>query len=275
MNKPNLSRFFRDVKVVLSDHSPEILTGIGIAGMVSTTVLAVKATPKALVLIENEKNRQNRERMNEAINAEKESYSEISKLTPVEVIKVAWKCYIPSIALGAASIACLIGASSVSLKRNAALATAYKLSETAFAEYKAKVVETIGEKKERTVQDKIYKEHVEKNRATNNEIIITGGGETLFMDYQTGRFFNSSIDKIDKVVNQLNRQMTYNMEPYVSLNDFYDAVGLERVDLGKDMGWNVDKGLIDRRISTQIVDDKPCIVLDFSPSPQYNYWKVS
>ena len=275
MNKPNLSRFFRDVKVTMTNHSPEILTGIGIAGMISTTILAVKATPKALTLIENEKNRLNRKRMEEARDAGQRSYSEISKLTPVETIRTTWKCYIPSAAIGAMSIACLIGASSVSLKRNAALATAYKLSEAAFTEYKTKVVETIGEKKEQAVQEKIYKDHVDKNYATKSEVIVTGGGETLFMDYQTGRFFNSSIDKIDKVINQLNRQMTYNMEPYVSLNDFYDAVGLERVDLGKDMGWNVDKGLIDKRISPQIVDDKPCIVLDFYPSPQYNYWKIS
>ena len=51
MNKPNVADLFKSVKMVVSKHSPEILTGIGIAGMITTTILAVKATPKALSLV--------------------------------------------------------------------------------------------------------------------------------------------------------------------------------------------------------------------------------
>ena len=55
MNKPNFSKIAKDAKRVLSKHSPEILTGIGLAGMITSTVLAVKATPKALKRIEEAK----------------------------------------------------------------------------------------------------------------------------------------------------------------------------------------------------------------------------
>ena len=110
-----INNFIKNTKCFLGKHSPEILTGIGIAGMVSSTVLAVKATPKALVLLE------------EARTNEDGTLGD--KLTIVETVKVAWKPYVPAIAVGIASISCIIGASRVNYKRNAALATAYALSE--------------------------------------------------------------------------------------------------------------------------------------------------
>ena len=58
MNKKDVTKFISVAKATLSKKSPEILTGLGIAGMVTTTVLAVKATPKALELIEDEKRQQ-------------------------------------------------------------------------------------------------------------------------------------------------------------------------------------------------------------------------
>lgn len=55
MKKPNISKIISSVRTSASKHSPEILTGIGIAGLVVTTVMAVRATPKALILIEDRK----------------------------------------------------------------------------------------------------------------------------------------------------------------------------------------------------------------------------
>ena len=80
----------------ISKRSPEILIGIGIAGMVTTTVLAVKATPKALELINDKKDE-----------------LEVEKLTPIETVKATWKCYVPAAVSGAVSIACLLGSHSV------------------------------------------------------------------------------------------------------------------------------------------------------------------
>ena len=89
MKKPNFTNAFKNVKVFATKHSPEILTGIGIAGMIMTTVLAVKATPKALELIEKQKKEE-----------------QTDDLTPIEVVKTTWKCYVPAVATGAASITC-------------------------------------------------------------------------------------------------------------------------------------------------------------------------
>ena len=255
MNKKWFSGVVRNVRTSMKKHSPEILTGTGIAGMVVTTVMAVRATPKALLLLE-----------------EKKDEYETDTLTPVEIIKTTWTCYIPSAIVGGVSIFCLIGASSVNLRRNAALATAYTLSETALKEYQEKVVETIGEKKERDIRDSIAKDKVNNNPVNQREIIITDKGETLCYDSLSGRYFKSDIDKIKKSLNELNRQMLADM--YVSLNDFYYELGLDNTKLGDDLGWHVDDGLIEVSFSSQLANgETPCLVLDYKIAPQYDYQK--
>ena len=113
MGKEKLTNFVKGVQNSLIKHSPEILTGIGIAGMITTTILAIKVTPKAVSLIDKEIRRQNRELLDEAERNDEEVCHQISKLKPIEVVKVTWKCYIPVVTIAAASIGCLIGASSV------------------------------------------------------------------------------------------------------------------------------------------------------------------
>ena len=148
-----MSKFIRGAKISISKHSPEILTGIGIAGMITTTFLAVRATPKALELIEEKKDELNNKQVEERLdkNGDLRDYKEITKLKFPDLFKATWKCYIPAAVTSVVSIACLVGASSVHIKRNAVLATAYQLSETALTEYKEKVIETIGEKKEEVI----------------------------------------------------------------------------------------------------------------------------
>lgn len=255
MNKTDVATFFRRAQKTVSKHSPEILTSIGIAGMVTTTVLAVKGTPKALRLLE------------EAEHEKGES------LTVPETIKVCWKCYIPAAISGTVSIACIIGASSVNAKRNAALATAYKLSETALAEYRDKVVETIGEKKEKNIREKIDKDHIEQNPVSSNQVIVTKKGTTLCYDYWSKRYFESDIDLIKKAENKINKDIFCNVFGCASLNEFYDEINLERVETGDDVGWNVDN-MLDIYFSAQLTEDEqPCIVISHTNPPKFGYDK--
>lgn len=258
MRKPNLANLMSNTRQFVNKRSPEILTGIGIAGMITTTVLAVRATPKALQLIEEKKN---------------EDW--VDELSPLEVVKAAWKPYVPAAVTGIASVACLIGASSVNAKRNAALATAYKLSETALSEYREKVIETIGEKKEKTVRDKVAEERVKKNPVSKSEVVVTNNGTTLCFDPISARYFKSSIDKIKRAENELNKQMLHDISGYVSLNDFYDELGLDHTSVGDDLGWNVDR-LIDISFSSQLNDNgEPSVVLDYLVAPKYDFYKFS
>lgn len=266
MNKLTFLKAVKNVQNVVVKHSPEILTGFGIAGMVTTTILAVKATPKALQLIEEEKQYREIDRENGV----DECFAP-EKISNLDAIKLCWKCYIPAAITGTASIICLISASSTHIRRNAALATAYKLSETALTEYKDKVVETIGEKKEQIVRDKVAEEKVKKNPVTKSEVIITGNGDTLCFDPMSGRYFQSNIEKIKRAENELNKRMLHSMFGYVSLNDFYDELNLPRTEVGDVLGWNTNK-LIDMGISSQVTDDgRPSIVLDYYVRPDYDF----
>jgi len=253
MNKPNLSKIAKGIRMSISKHSPEILTGIGIAGMVTTTVMAVRATPKALILIE-----------------ERKEEIDVDKLTPIELIKATWTCYIPAAITGGLSIICLIGASSVNTRRNAALATAYTLSESALKEYQGKVIETIGEKKEQSVRDAIAKDRIDKNPVSSREVIITEKGNTLCYDAISGRYFKSDIDKLKKAEIELNRRMRDEM--YISLNEFYYEIGLNPISIGDDLGWNIDHSYIELSFSSQLTDDgNPCLVIDYQVTPRYKY----
>ena len=251
--KKEITKSFLSLKTAIKKHSPEILTGIGIAGLFTTTVMAVRATPKALILIEERK---------EEIGAE--------KLEAMDMVKTTWACYIPAAITGTLSVACLIGASSVNARRNAALATAYTLSESALKDYQGKVIEMFGEKKNEAVKDAVAKDKVEKNPVVTREVIITEKGNTLCYDAISGRYFKSDIEKIKKAECELNRQMLDDM--YVSLNDFYYEIGLDSVKLGDELGWNVDSGYIDLSFSSQLASDgTPCLVIDYSVAPRYDY----
>lgn len=259
MSKQSLAKFAHNARLSLSRHAPEILMGMGIAGMITTTVLAVKATPKALMLIDDKKHE-----------------LETDTLTPAETVKTTWKCYIPAAIVGVTSIGCLIGSASVSARRHAALATAYKLSATAFSEYKEKVVETIGEKKEKTVRDKVAEKQIEEHPISRTEVFVTGRGQTLFFDPLSSRYFYSDLEKINRAVNKLNRDIiTDPFDAGVSVNDFYSEIGLPSTMTGDGMGWKCAR-LIEIHPSAQMAEEgsdyegQPCIFLSFDNPPEYN-----
>jgi hypothetical protein len=254
MNKNDLTKLTKRVTTSISRRSPEILTGIGIAGMVTASVLAVKATPKAIRLLEEAKKEKN------------ESF------TKMEVVKTTWKLYIPVAVTTTVSIACLIGASSVNFRRNAALTAAYKLSETALTEYKDKVVETIGKEKEKVIREKVTEDKIKKQPVNNNEVIITKKGNTLCFDSISGRYFRSDMDIIKKAENELNRRMLSDM--YISLNEFYDELGLDHIRIGDELGWNIDDGLIKLEFSSHLASDgTPCVAVEYEIVPNYGYSK--
>lgn len=259
MNKPKLPKIFKDVKTVVTKHSPEILQGLGIAGMITTTVLAVKATPKAIKLLDEAKNEQ-----------------ATDELTPVETVKVAWKPYIPAMIMGTVSIGCLIGSTSVSNRRNTALAAAYQLSTTALDEYKSKVVETIGEKKERAIRDKIAQDKADNEERMNAApMYVIDTNSTHFYDPIGGARFETTIEKLEHARNVVNAKLIDN--DFVSLNELYEELGIPPVEMGYDLGWNTNKGkresLIDVHYTGGMDGRTPCAVLSYSIRPKYDFDK--
>lgn len=249
--------FFKGAQTTISKHSPEILMGFGIANLLATTVLAVAATPKALKAIDK---------------AKKEKQKE--KLTVGETVKVTWKYYVPAVVTGVTGTTCLVGSSTISNRRNAALAAAYKISEAALTEYKEKVVETIGEKKEEAIREAIVQDHIDKNPPRSNEIVVTGNGTTRCYDVLSGRYFESSRDRIEKAVANLNRQLV--LDDYVSLNEFYDELNIPHTKLGSELGWRVIDGWIDVSYSSHLSDDGiPALAINYSIAPCREYYTFS
>lgn len=251
MAKLNLQQFMVGTRKAIVKHSPEILMGLGIAGWAVGTVLAVKATPKAVRCIEDATD-------------EKED-----DLTPLEIVKATWKLYIPAAVTCAAATGCLIGSCSTSVRRHAALATAYKLSETALDEYREQVVETYGEKKEKNIQDKVNLKQIEKTPVEPHDIINTGHGNTLCLDPLSQRYFRSDLEIIRRAENRINKEMLHGMFGTANINDFYDEIGLDRTDVGDMMGWNTEH-LMNLHITPGMTPwEEPCAVIGHYNRPDY------
>ena len=266
MDKQNVTRLFKAFKSGVSKRSPEILTGIGIAGMITTTVLAVKATPKALRSIEE---------------AEREKYNKLNDdggfstgreaLTVVETVKVAWKPYIPALITCTASVGCLIGGNRVSARRNAALAAAYQLSTTALNEFKEKAVEVVGEEKAKEIRDKVVEDKKEKVANSGVTYIISNDDDILMYEPLSNQEFKSTTNKVEKAVNTLNRRMITGSEEAISLNEFLIELGLKQAAMGDDLGWSPSFPIdlaFDADLNEQ---DKPRLYISYITPPFYDY----
>ena len=194
----------------------------------------------------------------------------VQRLTKTEIVKATWRYYIPPAVTGICSIACIIGASSINSRRNAALAAAYAISVQDLEDYKKTALKVVGEKKEEAIRDAVAKEKIQRSPVENSEVIMTGKGETLCYDAISGRYFKSDIEKIRKAENELNRMMRDEM--WISLNEFYGELGLNEIDIGNNLGWDIDKGYIDVEFSSQLTENgTPCLVLGHHRPPTYMY----
>lgn len=251
MTKQTIVEAVKNAQKSMKKHSPEILTGIGIAGMIVTTITAVRATPKALRLIDAKEIEENR------------------RLSNKEIVAATWKCYIPAAITGVMSTACLVGASSVNFRRNTALATAYSISETALKEYKEKTVEVVGEKKEQSIRDAVAKGQLDKALVEDRHFIATGHGETPCFDPLTNTCFKSDIETLRRAENTLNKRMRDDIT--ITLNEFMTEIGLEPCDesIGENLGWDIEKGYIDLDFSSQLVEGVPYLVIGHHNPPRY------
>lgn len=238
-------------------NSPTILSGIAVAGVLSTAYLAAKAALKA-----NERIKRLEDRP---------EFDENSKFSNKEKLQLSWKYYVPAAASGSATIACIIGANQIGLRRHAAMVGAYTLAETAFREYKEQVVAEVGDIKERGIRDKVAIQQMEKTPVKDAQIIITGSDEWCFDTY-TGRYFRSDIETIRRAENEINHRIYGEM--YIAHNEFYELVGLAETAVGEQVGWNIDNTM-DLSFTSHLNPEtgKPCIAINYARLPLPNYFK--
>ena len=247
-----IEAFFKAARGELVKHSPEILTGLGIASMFGAIIFAVKATPKAEKAIEEKKKEEQKE-----------------KLDLWETIGVSWKYYIPTAASFAAGTACILGSDTINKKRTAALTAAYSITETALTEYKAKVSEELGEKKETRIFDKISEEQVKNDPPKTNEIVFVTRDGILFREPVTKRYFQSTSDNVNRAEIELNRELLNS--GFVSMNDLFYMLGLEMTDdIMDDIGWDVNHDPIEFiKTPVAVGDDQVCWAIQYRYPPQH------
>lgn len=252
----NLAVIAKNAVRSVKHRSPIILTGLGVAGVVSTVILAVKATPAAIKRID--------------IFESKENGLWI-KSSPKERVLLLWDLYVPAAVTGSVTIACIIGAQSVNMRRQAALVGAFTITEGAFQEYKDQVVETFGKSKAQKVHDDVIQKKI--TAMPPSDLVVIGEGNVLCKDDYSGRYFESTMEKIRKAQNDFNEQLL-NGEMYSSLNEFYSLLGLEEVNVGEQVGFSPEN-LMNIIFSTAMTPDgRPCLAISFRALPRQDYDKL-
>lgn len=255
----DISRLFKTAEKFTIDNSPAILTVLGVSGVVTTAYLAAKAATDAMLVLQQEDARR---------------LAKDNRTPPMdikEMVPLVWKIYIPPVTAGTLTITAIIASNRVSSRRAAGLAAAYSISERAFSEYKEKVIERVGEKKEQSYRDEIAQERVNRNPVDDKQVLITNGGEVLCYDNFTGRYFKSSMETIRQAQNEINYQIVH--QGYASLSEFYQKVGLPVTSISEEVGWNTDQ-LLELDISTILsTDSRPCIAIDFDLQPTRRFDK--
>lgn len=259
---PNAKEVCNQIVKTAVKHSDEILITFGIAGAAGAIIFAWNEAPKAERII-----KENR----------REAEKNGTEYKKINAVKDTWKHWGPPMAMFAISTACIIGASTVNHKRNAALAAAYSLSEKTFIDYRKKVIESIGEDASKAIEQEVAKESAKENIEKSNEIIFVGGDEVLCYDYTSKQWFMSTKNKLENAAIKCNTRMINGMEMYCSLNDFYDEINsrdLKHLEgLGDYSGWNINKnGAIDLVLGADIREDgKPYITVDFFNKPMSDF----
>lgn len=241
----------------LKRNSATILTCVGAAGVVATTVTAVKATPKALMLLDHAKEEKGEE------------------LTKLEIVKIAGPAYIPSVLLGASTLACIFGANFLSKKGQASLMSAYALVDNGYKDFKKKVDELYGDEASAQVRAGIAKDKYEERPIRTVE-----DGKRLYYDFYSGRYFEATPAEVKTAEYELNRKLM--MDDCAYLNEWYTLLGLESLEHGLDFGWatyaNMDaywQTWIDFHHEKVIMDDGlECIIISFmqEPYPDFEEW---
>lgn len=256
-------------KRVLVKNSPEILTGLGIAGSITTVIFAVKVTPKALMLIDTEASSRGEEP-----DVDDPYGWGLQYLKPVDILKCTWKQYLPVAAMGTVSIACLIGSNRISDSRATALAGLYSLAEKTLDDYRDNVIKRF----DKSTDDDIYHEVQEKQAnelelpKINDTMIIPGKGPTLCYDPLIGRYFRSDKESIRSAVNDLNKDLVDGL--YEDLNALYIHMDLPTVVIGDYIGWKNSELLDVDFTAKEAPNHELCLVIMFNTLPNSSYREV-
>lgn len=241
-------------KLFLKKNASTILTCVGGVGVIATSVLAVKATPKALERLET---------------AKEEKGEPLSKW---ETVKVAGPAYIPAAVAGASTIACIFGANILNKRQQAALMSAYAFLDNSYKEYKEKLEELYGTEAPARVREEIV-----RDKYIDNEIHLEDSNKELFYDMFSERYFESTMADVIKAEYEINKKITNLGGAFV--NEFYELLDIPQLDYGASMGWSIGSLMsekwnqwLDFDHKKVIMDDGlECTIITMASEPMFDY----
>ena len=212
----------------LKQNTPVILSVIGAAGVAVTAVTAVKGATKASKLIEK---------------TEQEKGGPLGK---TEKIITVIPAYVPSIIVGVSTMICILSSAALNKRQQATIMGAYTLINSSYKEYKSKLKELYGEKAHHDIMESIAKEQCSDVHITSDTIFGTstldfGDAEEpevtrTFYDCLSKRYFESTISNVIQAEYHLNRNFMFGGT--ISLNEFYEFLGLDKTNDGDELGWS-------------------------------------
>lgn len=254
-----LTRTFNRTGLKIKKHSPEILLATGTVGVVASTVMACKATLKVEEIVDEAKEKIDTIHQVSADPTMAEKYSEedgkkdlaiVYTQTAVKFIKL----YGPSVTIGVASLACMIGSNHILNKRNAALAAAYAAVDKSFKEYRGRVIERFGKQMDRELRYNIKAQEIEETTVDANgketvtkktvdvmdpnsysqyAIVFDDSNEGWDPDPERSKYF------LIQQQNWANERLK--SRGHLFLNEVYDMLGAKRTKAGAQVGWVYDE----------------------------------
>lgn len=220
----------------LKRSSPTILTCLSIVGVIGTTALGIAATPKALDILELHK-------WNNG-DGPIDGYD----LSKTEIAKLTWQCYIPTALAGLTTIACIAGINVLSKRNQASLASAYSMLSESYRQYRKAVNALYGEDADSRIKAEMVKDtYVSADGYSVYDSELDPESEKILCyDLFSKRYFSTQIASVLNAQYHINRNLS--LRGYASINEFYDFLGLDKIEHGDDMGWSyeqcVDEGII-------------------------------
>lgn len=253
---------FKKVDNWVKVNERSLLTGSALAGLGTSLYAMYKAAPVCDQILKDY-----RKDMRHTDPDDRKTIRAIKMETGKKLVKTL----AAPILLGFTTAGCILGSHAASSRRIAVLSAAYSAADSSLRDLNVKMQEMLGAKKTQAIKESIAKDKVKASepypdpKTSTDGIVVTGYGDVLCQDSYSGQLFLSNNGKIHEAINALSARV--NQEMYVSLNDFYDLLGLEHRKLGDDLGWNVEH-LYDGNLqisTTAILNDSgtPVIYVDY------------
>lgn len=205
-------KFLKSLGALCKEQLPTILSGAAVIGVFVTGICAAKASLKA-----------------------KEEVDQLETPTTLDKVKTVAPIYGPTVAVGSVTVACILGANHISVKRYAALAGTCAIAKSQLQEHKDKVLEMFGKEKAESIEQEIAKDQVSKK---TNGLICASDELVTCKDLVTGMVFKSSMVRIQAAANNVNTLVL--LDGAAGLTDFYDQLDEEHTPIMEKVRWHCD-----------------------------------